>query len=176
MVSIQGKPELTNFAAGFSKAVDPLSGMTVNLRDIMIWLEQWKEQCSDGAFTSWLDFLAQAHQFFSKHAQLLKAQASAVQVKFFDQSLLRWNVVQFSISIRGPIVDNLARLRICELHFRLSTESDFERVRDFILPSELPGSFDEPELFLAFFESKLGLPLEKAEIQDPETKVSAIFP
>lgn len=176
VVSVRGKPELIHFAVGFSKNVDPLTGMTVNLKEILGWLEEWKELSSRGDYPSWMDFLSQAQGFFAQQALKEKAQAAVVQAKFFDQSTLRWNGDHFSIAKQAPIVDRMARLRMCVIHFRLPTESDLERLRKFTLPSEIPGSFDEPEFFLTYFESVLGLPIDKAEIQDPQTKVSVILP
>jgi hypothetical protein len=170
VVSIQGKPEFIGFAAGFSKEVDPLSGMTFNLKDIMDWQQQWKAQSIGQSFALWTHYLQNAFSHFRKLAP--NAKELIVQVRFWDQSTLRMTGSHFRYTRIFPQSDSMGRLRILQLECSVQNESELERIRHLHLQDELPGSFDEPELLYSYFESKLGLSDFAIEIKDPETQIS----
>lgn len=175
VLQYQGKPELVHFAVGFSKTVDPMSGMTVNLKDIMDWQEQWKQMSSVSLITSWFEFFQQAHSFFQKKAALQKAESPIQQIRFFDSSILRFENGQFVMTKSQSMVDTLGRLRICHVQWILDLESDIQRIREYPMRSELPGTWDDSDLILNLFESELGLKAQRLELEDPISKIATLI-
>lgn len=172
-VSIQGKPELVGFAAGFSREVDPMSGMTFNLKDIMDWQQQWKSQSTGQSFALWTQYLQNAFHHFKNLAT--NATDLIVQVRFWDQSTFRMAGSHFLFTRSFPQSDSRGRLRILQLQCAVQNDSELERIRHFSTQNEFPGSFDEIELLYSYFESKFGLSDFTVEIKDPETQISVFI-
>ncbi len=174
IVSIQGKPKLAHVAAGFSKAVDPQSGMTVNLKDILDWEDQWKAQSSSRQWNSWFDFLSDFRNFIQSKSQSAQAHIASLQVRFFDQSLLRWQ--EAGVTVTRKLVGELenGKLKVLEIGFDVKSESEILQALDFSLPvNRLIQVRTAQELGL-MVEQQSGLKVQTVEIQDPLTELSEI--
>jgi hypothetical protein len=167
ILQVQGKPELVGFAVGVSKAIDPESGMTVNLSELMKWQEDWKQESSSVNFNSWFEVLQNGHQFFEARSQTLQAQCSVVQLKFFDQSELRLQNGRFSFSKKLQSSDSSRTLRVLKLELTMKSESDFTTARQLQIPDSFPGSWNDSGLLTAYLKSQFGHPPLRIEIWDP---------
>jgi hypothetical protein len=107
VVKIQGKPELVGFSLGVSKPVDPESGMTLNLSQIMDWQNHWLQESSERDFTSWFEFLELSQNFFAPLVVSAGGNLQALQVRFFAGALLRKEAKGFRWSWQQVVVDLL---------------------------------------------------------------------
>jgi len=144
-LKIQGNFNLVYFATGFSKPVDPLSGMTVNLTKVIQWQNDFKLFLADQNFSSWLSFFKQATEFFQKKAVIERAELKALQVRFFEGQILRQDSSGLFLIQSGAVVKNN---------------------KVFIGQSKKLFQADED------LKSSLG---EPTEIFDPETGITNVF-
>lgn len=175
VLALPGRRELVDFAVGFRKNVDPLSGMTVNLKEILRWQELWATKIHTSHFQDHFEFLKQAHIFFSGQAQVVGAQIQALQIRFFDQSILRWDLQQFDFSRRAPIEDVSGRVRIVRLRWSVLTEADLRTLRQFRFPQKLSLSFADAAALRQHLESLVKVPIDRMELEDSLSGRAEIF-
>lgn len=87
-IQIQGQLSIFRFAAGFSKSVDPLSGMTVNLKYVNSWLEALQQDCRGRHFSDPGEMLMAANAFLEPLAQEQRALVTRLQIRFENQDQL----------------------------------------------------------------------------------------
>lgn len=167
ILQVGGKPELAGFSVGVSKAIDPESGMMVNLSELVSWQNEWKQAASALSFSSWFEFLEQSLVFFENRCGQLQAHCRVVQIRFFDRSLVRLQNRVFSFSKAYQSADSTGRLQVLNLEVPLESESDLLRARQFQFPDPFPGSWDEQSLLISYSQSHFGFPARRIEIWDP---------
>lgn len=141
----QGDFILIFFATGFSKAVDPMSGMTVNLMNVVQWQSKFKDSLKSEDFGSWFDFFQRATLFFQNKAQSEQAELKALQVRLFDGRLLRQDAEGLFLT-KSDLVTEKEKVFIRKTKREIKISEDFER--------------DGPKT---------------TELLDPETGISKVF-
>lgn len=96
-IQIDGKLSFFKLAAGFSKAVDPESGMTVNLVHVNEWLGEVIRQLSQGDHASEQTVLQFAEKTLKEKSQALGAVVSRVQITAEDHSIFAIDASGFSV-------------------------------------------------------------------------------
>lgn len=174
ILSVQGKPELVHLAAGFSKPVDALSGMTINLKDIMDWQDEWARLCASRDFSSQLDFLQEARAFFAGKAASMGAQVPAVQSRFQSGAVLRWDGRGASVARSGTVRDPQNVLRICELCFAVGDSTEVSKALAFCFPESVGESFSQASMVATIFRTQTTLKILRLAVMDPLSKISQV--
>lgn len=125
-VKTQGNFYLVYLATGFSKPVDPLSGMTVNLMSVMSWQNDFKASLAKQDFSSWLEFLKSASAFFSEKASSEKAELKALQLRFFDGRILRQDLEGLYLFENFPY-EHQGKVMIAKSKIKVQSEADLSK-------------------------------------------------
>lgn len=181
---------LSYFAAGFSKAVDPLSGMTVNLAVIQQGLSEMKDSFESQDFPDFLNALKSHRDFLANFISRLQsegtggAHVTSAQFRFLDGSILRWHsdsensgVFTFEKSGATVLTDLAGRpkkLRILKILFRITSDSELLQAREFVIPSVFSLPDPPEEELLAELNRKTDLGLFKLELWDPMARVAQV--
>lgn len=168
-LKIRGQFFLFRFAAGYSKTVDPQSGMTVNLKYLNSWLEALRGHCQDQDFTSPCEILQVARSFLKALAVAQQASLERVQIQFENQDLLSQDSdekFEFQKSWWVTEMNQAKRVQIIAT-FPVLIWADVERLQNLILAGNYRSRAQE--LFLNF-------PIEPIliEVRDPLTGASML--
>jgi hypothetical protein len=175
-VQLQGELRLLHFAAGFSKAVDPLSGMTVNLARINQWLNQLASDLVQLNFSNALEFLSWARDQLQIQAQLEKAQVTKVQARFFDRSVLILEAGSFHLQksqecLVGDSKDQES-LKIAQIQFWIRTPQDLQQAFRYSIPSRISAT---ESTAISEIEKGSHLSIQQLELSNPLSKTAEIF-
>lgn len=172
-IELEGNFQSINFAAGFSKHIDPLSGMTVNLVTVDQWLDSLSQAATQEKFLDAQAFLSWSEKKLKVLAATEAAVLSKVQMQFFDHSILSLGTAKFFFEkSQQYFFQDRQKLKICRLFFQLEFLGDLKKAKNYLLPKELKLAGEQDLKILA---DNSGLKIMKLEIFDPLLKSSEII-
>ncbi|MEZ0392654.1 MAG: hypothetical protein ACAH59_10585 [Pseudobdellovibrionaceae bacterium] len=157
-----------DFALGVSQEINPLSGMTVNLKKVLEWLEDFQSQVKSQNFTAWNDFFIFSFSQLQKKVLSESAQLTALQVNFFDHSQLRFQNNQMTFS-QTALVSDESGVKKWTAFFQMDQFKTLPRIE---WPQKFTGAFDPASLIFSLFQFPKPF---RIEIQNPTTKESLVL-
>ena len=176
-IHLRGKFQTIHFATGFSKPVDALSGMTVNLTTVQGWLYQLSSQVALNTFADPIQFLEWAQARLQKDALADTAELIQLQIRFFDQTCLQLRASHFYLQKSENCLigeselsfDNIKNLKI---FFQISDLAAFDRAVLFVIPKQLLLTNQN---LLSELQSQAKVPIQQLEILDSILKFSEVI-
>ncbi len=176
-IDLRGRFQTIHFAAGFSKAIDLLSGMTVNLTSVQCWLTELSIEILSKQFSDPIQFLSWSQARLQNDASGAGAELIQVQIRFFDQTRFQHNGGQFYFQksencVLGESTMSFKNIKTLQILFRISDLFAFDRALAFVIPKQLVL---QRQKLLAELQLQAGIPIEQIEVFDAIGKFSEVL-
>lgn len=190
-LQIRKESHLVHLAAGFSKSVNPLTGMTVNLVIVQQWMAELRDQADRREWNGFLVALKECHQYFKALcARDFQHESESIavpttQFRFFDGSILKLDAapdqgLQFTFQKSGltsfPSEDASPVLRLVKVEAAVSTEFELMQAQSFPVPAtfSVEGVKNPESVYAHELRQKTSLKLLRIEIWDPLRRIAQV--